>query len=191
MYLRMVWGLNWRLHGGHWAWKGSQCSAAPSLSTKDVIDYWVLFLMVFFYCCYVRSFCCSSGKVAGPSTMPAMNWGKDAVGSPRFVCGKDLIVLFCIPLLCGHNLDFFCILLESAQLERGVIEFLFPSSSDKWVLLRFSVRNRLNSNLSLWKLRKGFPESWSNVVCVTKASRLLKYKPMCKCFRYRNWKQNR
>ena len=34
---------------------------------------------------YVKSFCCSAVKMVGPSTMPAMNWGKEAVGSPLFV----------------------------------------------------------------------------------------------------------
>ena len=38
-YLRIDWGLNWSLHGGHWAWKGSQCRAAPSLlRSEKIID---------------------------------------------------------------------------------------------------------------------------------------------------------
>ena len=46
---------------------------------------------------HVKSFCWSAGKTAGPSTMPAMNWENDAVGSPLFVCGMDS---FYVMILC-------------------------------------------------------------------------------------------
>ena len=45
-YLRMERGLNWGLQGGHWAWRGSQCSAAPSLrSRKDLL--WLILYSCF------------------------------------------------------------------------------------------------------------------------------------------------
>ena len=54
-----------------------------------VAKYWsneaVLPLKILWRFPYVKSFCCSAVKMVGPSTMPAMNWGKEAVGSPLFV----------------------------------------------------------------------------------------------------------
>ena len=228
--------------------------------------FWLLisnFWRFIFYFCYVRSFCCSPGKVAGPSTMPAMNWGKDAVGSPRFICGKGLILLLQRPFLlsncrgekgcpqiiqlpissckteskeraqknCGkrkitncwktyNDLGWRKIFLgiwswwwqESVAHYKGLsnvkltcsyhlvvkinsfckmpfrglstdickrIEFLFLSSLEKRALLR--TRLKLWPNLNLWQMRKGFPQSWSNIVCVSEATRILKYKPMYKC----------
>ena len=54
-----------------------------------VAKYWsneaVLPLKILWRFPYIKSFCCSAVKMVGPSTMPAMNWGKEAVGSPLFV----------------------------------------------------------------------------------------------------------
>ena len=143
----------------------------PLWAQKMLLIFYFDCLLFIFYCCYVSSFCCSSGKVAGPSTMPAMNWGKDAVGSPRLVWVRFS------KLYRGY-------MAPGLSTDLNWVELLFLSSLDKWSLsLRFSVRKRLElwSNLSLWQMRKGFPQSWSNIVCVSEATRILKYKPMYKC----------